>query len=77
LLSKDFLALVLIAFLGGAPIAWWAINSWLANFEYRISIGWGVFAVTGVFSLVIVLLTVSFQVVKSAVANPVKSLRTE
>ncbi|HEX8378246.1 MAG TPA: ABC transporter permease [Pedobacter sp.] len=77
LLSKDFLVLVFLAFLVGAPIAWLAINNWLANFEYRISVGWSVFAITGIFSLVIVLLTISFQVVKSALANPVESLRTE
>jgi putative ABC transport system permease protein len=77
LLSKDFLALVLIAFVVAAPIAWWAIDNWLANFEYRISIGWGVFAITGIFSFIIVLFTVSFQVYKSALANPIKSLRTE
>ena len=77
LLSKDFIALVGIAVVIATPIAWWVMNIWLQNFAYRINIVWWMFAVTGVLALLIALLTVSFQAVKAAVANPVKSLRTE
>jgi putative ABC transport system permease protein len=77
LLSKDFIILVSIAVIIATPFAWWAMNIWLQNFAYRINIVWWMFAVTGVLALVIALLTVSFQAVKAAVANPVKSLRTE
>ncbi|HPH89968.1 MAG TPA: ABC transporter permease [Ferruginibacter sp.] len=77
LLSKDFLVLVLIAFLIATPLAWWAMNNWLENFEYRVSIGWGMFAIAGIAALGIALFTISFQAVKAAIANPVKSLRTE
>jgi putative ABC transport system permease protein len=77
LLSKDFIVLVSIAIIVATPLAWWAMSIWLQNFAYRINIVWWMFAVTGVLALVIALLTVSFQAVKAAVANPVKSLRTE
>jgi putative ABC transport system permease protein len=77
LLSKDFLKLVLIAFVIASPIAWWAIDKWLQNFAYRTPINWWVFALSGLAVLVVALLTVSFQAIKAAVANPVKSLRTE
>jgi ABC-type lipoprotein release transport system permease subunit len=77
LLSKDFLVLVLIAFLIATPVAWWAMNSWLQNFEYRVPISWTVFIISGVSAVAISLLTVSFQAIKAAIANPVKSLRTE
>lgn len=77
LLSKDFLKLVGIAFLIACPIAWLLMSHWLADYQYRISIKWWVFASTGVVSLLIALITVSFQAIKAAIANPVKSLRTE
>jgi putative ABC transport system permease protein len=77
LLSKDFIKLVVLAIVIASPIAWWAANNWLQNFAYRIKIEWWMFALAGLFVLVIALLTVSFQAVKAAIANPVKSLRTE
>lgn len=77
LLSKDMGKLVLIALLIGAPFAWYAMDSWLQSFEYRTSIGWTVFAMTALGSLLIALITMSYQSLKAAVSNPVKSLRTE
>ena len=77
LLSKDFLKLVLIAIVVASPIAWYLMHKWLQDFAYRISIGWWVFALVGLVAVLIALLTVSFQAIKAAVANPVKSLRTE
>jgi len=77
LLTKDFIKLVGIAFLIASPIAYFFMQRWLEDFTYRIEIQWWVFALAGGFALVITLLTVGFQSLKSAVANPVKSLRTE
>jgi len=77
MLSKDFLKLVIIAAFFAFPLSWWAMHKWLEDFAYRIDIGWWVFLVAGVIALLIALLTVSFQAVKAAIANPVKSLRTE
>lgn len=77
LLSKDFLKLVLISFFIAAPIAWYFMDRWLRDFAYRVNIGWWVFVLAGVTAMAIALLTVSFQAIKAAVANPVKSLRTE
>ncbi len=77
MLSKEFLKLVLIASLIAFPAAWWAMNKWLQSFAYRINISWWVFVVAGVSALLIALITVSFQAIKAAIANPVKSLRTE
>ncbi len=77
MLSKDFAKLVLIASFIAFPVAWWAMNKWLQSFAYRISISWWVFVVAGIAAIVIALITVSFQAIKAAVANPVKSLRTE
>ena len=77
LLSKDFLKLVLIAILIASPIAWWAMDKWLRDFAYKIDIEWWVFALAGALAIVIALLTVSFQSVKAALMNPVKSLRSE
>jgi ABC-type antimicrobial peptide transport system permease subunit len=77
LLSKEFLLLVLIAMVIASPLAWIAMNNWLQNYVYRISISWWMFAIAGLAALLIALLTVSFQAVKAAIANPVKSLRTE
>lgn len=77
LLSIDFVRLVFIAFLIASPIAWFAMNTWLHDFAYRTHITWWVFALAGFASLFIVMLTISFQAVKAAVQNPIKSLRTE
>ena len=77
LLSKDFLVLIGISILVAAPIAWWAMSQWLQAFAYRITISWWTFALAGFIAIFIALLTVSFQAIKAAVANPVKSLRTE
>ncbi len=77
MLSKDFLKLVLIANAIGLPLAWWAMSRWLENFEYRTSIEWWVPALAGITALLIALFTVSFQSIKAALANPVKSLRSE
>jgi putative ABC transport system permease protein len=77
LLSKKFLKLVVIASLIAFPVAWWAMNNWLADFPYRVAISWWIFAIAGFSALAVALLTVSFQSIKAAVANPVKSLRSE
>ncbi len=77
LLSKDFLKLVLIAFFIASPIAWYAMNKWLQGYTYRINIEWWVFVSAGLLSVLIAFITVSYQAVKAAMANPVKSLRTE
>lgn len=77
LLSKDFLKPVLIAILLASPIAWWAMNQWLADFAYRVNIQWWVFVLAGLLAIGIALLTVSFQSIKAALVNPVKSLKTE
>jgi putative ABC transport system permease protein len=67
----------LISSLIAFPIAWWAMNKWLEDFSYRVTIGWWVFVAAGLVALIIALITVSFEAIKAAVANPVKSLRTE
>jgi putative ABC transport system permease protein len=77
LLSKDFVKLVLVAFVIASPIAWWAMQKWLDNFQYRTSMSWWIFAAAGLLMVVIALLTLGFQIVRSASANPVKSLRSE
>jgi len=77
LLSKDFLKLVIVSFLIASPIAWWAMHQWLQSYNYRIGIEWWVFFLAAVLSIVIALLTISYQAIKAAAANPVKSLKTE
>jgi putative ABC transport system permease protein len=77
MISKDFVKLVLIAFLVAFPVAWWMMNKWLQGFAYRIDISWWVFALAGLLTIAIALITVSFQAIKAAIANPVKSLRSE
>lgn len=77
MLSKDFLKLIIIAIVIASPLAWWAMNKWLEDFAYRVNISWWIFALAGVLALLIAMLTVSVQAIKAAIANPVKSLRTE
>ncbi|OJW77145.1 MULTISPECIES: permease prefix domain 2-containing transporter [unclassified Spirosoma] len=77
LLSTDFLKLVVIALVIASPIAWWAMNQWLNDFAYKVDIDWWIFALAGLLSVGIALFTVSFQSIKAALANPVKSLRSE
>ena len=77
LFSKEFVILISIAFLIASPIAWWFMQKWLQDYVYRIDISWWIFIIGGVASIVIALATVSFQAIKAAIANPVKSLRTE
>ncbi|MBB3839451.1 putative ABC transport system permease protein [Runella defluvii] len=77
LLSKDFLKLILVAIVMASPIGWYAMTHWLENFAYRIEIQWWVFALSGFLAVAIALLTVSFQAIKAALMNPVKSLRAE
>lgn len=77
LLSKDFIKLVIIAIVIACPIAWFTMNKWLQDFSYRINISWWIFLATAVVAITIALATISFHALKSAFANPVKSLRTE
>jgi putative ABC transport system permease protein len=77
LISKDFLKLVVVAFMIAAPIAWWGMNVWLQNFVYHIQISIGLFVTAGALMILIAIITLSFQTIKAASANPVKSLRTE
>jgi ABC-type antimicrobial peptide transport system permease subunit len=77
LLSRDFLKLVTISFLIAAPVAWFVMNSWLQSYDYRVPISWWVFVLTFLLSILIALLTISFQSVKAAMTNPAKSLRSE
>ncbi|MEP6948897.1 MAG: ABC transporter permease [Ginsengibacter sp.] len=77
LLSKDFIRLVIIAFVLASPVAYFVMHHWLQDFAYRINIEWWVFAVAGLLSVTIALATISYQAIKAAIANPVKSLRTE
>ncbi len=77
LLSKDFLQLVFVSCLIAFPIAWWAMHNWLQNYQYRIDVSWWIFLAAGITAMLIALLTISFQAIKAAVANPVKSLRSE
>ena len=77
LLSKDFMRLIVIALIISIPISWFIIYKWLQDYAYRTSIAWWVFAVAGGLALFIALITISVQAIKAAMANPVKSLRTE
>lgn len=77
ILSKDFMILVLAATVIAFPVAWYAMNNWLSDFAYRITIGWSVFVVAGVIAVLVAFITISVQAIKAAVANPIKSLRTE
>ncbi len=75
--SKDFLKLVLIALLFAFPVAWWAMHNWLQSFAYRVNVGAGIFLIAGIVTMLITLITISFQSIKAALANPVNSLRSE
>lgn len=77
ILSKDFVRLVIIAFIIASPVAWWSMTKWLQNFAYRTELSWWLFAASGMLIIIIALLTLSFQTIRAARANPVKSLRTE
>jgi len=77
LLSKDFMKLVLIALVIASPLAWYFMNNWLKDFAYRVEIHWWIFLVAGMVALLIALITVSFQSIRAALANPVNSLRSE
>jgi ABC-type lipoprotein release transport system permease subunit len=77
LLSKDFVFLVLIALIIAAPLSWYFMNQWLEDFAFRINISWWIYVIAGAMAILIALFTVSFQALKAAMANPVKSLRTE
>ena len=77
LVSKEFLLLVGIAFIISVPVTWWAMHEWLKDFAYRINIGTGVFVAAGLSAILIAFFTISFQAIKAAITNPVKSLRTE
>jgi ABC-type antimicrobial peptide transport system permease subunit len=77
MLSKEFALLVIISCVIAIPLAWYYLHDWLHQYEYRTTISFWIFIVSGIGALVITLLTVSFQAIKAALANPVKSLRTE
>jgi len=77
LLSKDFLRLIILASIIATPVAWFVTGSWLQNYAYRISMDWWVFATVGFSVIIVSLATISVQAIKAAIANPVKSLRTE
>jgi ABC-type antimicrobial peptide transport system permease subunit len=77
MLSNNFLKLVAISMLIAFPVAWLAMNRWLQNFAYKINMDWWVFAIAGAATILIALITVSYQSIKAALSNPVKSLRTE
>ncbi|MEB2786125.1 ABC transporter permease [Algoriphagus persicinus] len=77
LLSKDFIKLVLIAILVATPLAWYVMNRWLESFAYQVPIHWWIFLVSGVLAVIVALVTISFQSVKAAMMNPVKSLKSE
>ena len=77
LLSREFIFLVCVALLIASPVAWWLMNNWLQNYAYRTPISWWMFLFAAMVAIVVALITISFQAIKAAIANPVKSLRTE
>ena len=77
MLSTEFLRLIVIASMVAFPLTWFAMNKWLQGFAYRITIQWWIFIVAGIIALVVAAITISFQAIKAALANPVKSLRSE
>ncbi|GAA0730138.1 ABC transporter permease [Aquimarina litoralis] len=77
ILSRDFIKLIVFAFCIATPFAWWFMSSWLRDFAFRIQLNWWVFGLTGIITLLIAIITLSFQTIRAAVANPIKSLKTE
>jgi putative ABC transport system permease protein len=77
LLASDFIRLVFIGIILATPVSWYLMNNWLNDFAYKMNLSWTIFVIAGIFAILIALLTISFQSVKAALANPVKSLRTE
>jgi len=77
MMSAEFVKLVLIAFVFAVPVAYYGMSKWLEGFAYKISIGWFVFVMAGLVALAIALLTISFESIKSAMSNPINSLRSE
>jgi len=77
MLGKDFLVLIILAVVIASPVAWYFMNQWLQSFVYRINISWWMFALAAAGAILIALMTISYQAIKAAVANPVKSLRSE
>ena len=77
MMSKDFLKLVLVAAVFAIPLAAWGMYKWLQDFAYRIDLTWWIFAAAGMLAILIAMITISFQAIKAALANPVKSLRSE
>jgi putative ABC transport system permease protein len=77
LLSREFILLVIIAMVIASPVSWYLMNRWLEDFAFRIHIRWWVFILAGCMAILVALCTVSFQALKAAIANPVKSLKTE
>ena len=77
ILSTDFLKLILVSLIISIPLVWMAANKWVQNYPYRITLSWSLFASGAVLVILIALITISFQSIKAAIANPVKSLRTE
>jgi ABC-type antimicrobial peptide transport system permease subunit len=77
LISKDFLGLIMLAFVVAVPLSWIAMNKWLENFAYRTEISWWIFITAGAVMITIASITLGFQTIKAAIANPVKSLRSE
>jgi len=77
LLSKDFIALILLAILIASPIAWYGMNQWLENFAYHVQVQWWLFGLTALAAVTVALLTIGIQSLKAALANPIKSLRNE
>jgi len=77
MLTREFVSLVIIAILVAVPIAWWAMSKWLQDFTYRIRLGWTTFVIAGLAAIVIAVLTVSYQAIKAAIANPVNTIKAE
>jgi putative ABC transport system permease protein len=77
LLSKDFVKLIAVAVVIASPVAWWLMHKWLQDFAYRTEVSWWIFVLAGLLTLLLALATVCVQAIKAAVANPVKSLRSE
>jgi len=77
MLSGDFLRLIIFSMLIAFPLSWWALNNWLQGFAYRVHIGLVIYLIAGFTIILITLFTISFQSIKAAIANPVKSLRSE